>query len=137
MYDEAPEDVEEVLVVWLGQIHRAAVTRRNKDPLPFILVRHIDGKEDTITGTADFLVSVRVLSDKNLGEDAAAEAAKDVHRQMLELAQYLPDVPLSSGRNASLDYVTVTQSPRWVPYDNDQVLCKQAQYQIGLSYAPA
>lgn len=135
MYNEAPDDVEEVLISWLGQIYRAAITRHNKDPLPFILIRHIDGKEDPDVG-ADHLVSVKILSDKSLGEDAAASNSQNVHLQMVELGEYDPDVLLSNGRNASIDYVKYDKSPRWVKYENDQVLVKEALYEIGLSYAP-
>ncbi|APE16172.1 hypothetical protein BOH72_14055 [Mycobacterium sp. WY10] len=140
-----PDDVEEVLVSHLGKIssstrsctaYRTAVTRRANDPLPFVLVRHVDGREDPTAGTADHLVSLRVLCDKALGEDAAADTASGVHRLMLALAIDLPDVYLAKrDRNASIDYLTCTQSPKWVDYPNDQILCKQSMFQVGLAYS--
>lgn len=138
MLDQAPDDVEEVVTTWLNTLYRSAITRRNKDPLPFILVRHIDGDENVELGDADQVVNIRVLCQKGLSEDAAAMVCRDVHRQMLELARYLPDILLvSSNRMASVDYVSVVSPPHWIEYKDDQVLCKSSTYTIGLSYAPA
>lgn len=131
-----PDDVEEVLVAYLGSLHRAAITRRTEDPLPFILVRHVDGREDPTAGTADHLVSVRVLCDRAFGEDAAADTCTDVHQMMMELARDLPDVFLvRRNRNASIDYVTCMQSPKWAAYENNQILSKASLFQVGLAYS--
>ena len=131
-----PDDVEEVLTAYLSTAYRAAITRRTGDPLPFVLIRHVDGRENPTEGTADHLVSLRVLSDKALGEDAAADNSAGVHAMMLEMARYLPDVYLSSvGRNASIDYVSVHQSPRWTTYNNPQILSKTGLYTVGLAYS--
>lgn len=135
MLDQAPDDVEEVLIAWLGSLYRTSIIKRNQDPFPFILVRHIDGHEEAECGTADHLVEVRVLCDRSFGEDAVADICSEVNRQMGELAIDLPDVYLPKrDRNASIDYVTCPKSFRWLEYENDQILCKRANYEIGLSY---
>jgi len=137
LLDQAPDDVEEAVIVWLSSLGRAAITRRSTDPLPFRLVRHITGDEKVDEGVADQVVTVRTLCDKTLGEDAARDECQKTHRAMLTIARELPDILLSNGRNATIDYLKVFESPRWIEYENDQVLCKLARYQIGLSYAPA
>lgn len=132
--DLAPDDVEEALTAYLGGLRRSAITRRPEDPLPFILIRHIGGDEDPIEGFADPLVSIRTLCDKSLGEDAAADECALTHRWMLQLANEQDDIPISGGRIVNFDYVSVVESPHWVPFEDDQVLCKLGRYGIGLSY---
>jgi hypothetical protein len=134
MLPHAPDDVEELVVVWLTPLGDTAITRRTGDPLPFRLVRTLGGEECKDEETADFVVTVRTICDKNLGEAAAAAESVLTHRRILELGRYLSDVPLSSGRNASIDYLDVFESPVWVNY-SDEHLCKLARYKIGLSYA--
>ncbi len=132
---QAPDDVEEAVIVWLSSLGRAAITRRTDDPLPFRLVRNIAGDENVDVGTAETVVQIRTLCDKALGEDAARNECDKTHRAMLTIARELPDIPLSNGRNATIDYLTVFESPHWMDYGNDQILCKLARYQLGLSYA--
>jgi hypothetical protein len=133
-YDLAPDDVEEALTAYLSGLRRTAITRKTGDPLPFILVRHIDGGEDPEAGFADPLVSIRTLCAKSLGEDAAAAECALTHQWMLHLANNQDDIPISGGRVVNLDYVNVVQQPRWVEFEDDQVLCKLGRYGIGLSY---
>jgi hypothetical protein len=137
LLDEAPDDIEEALVSWLTPVNRAAISRRTGDPLPFILIRHLDGSEKVDEGIADHIVTIRTLCARSGGEVAARNESLRTHRAMLELARYLPEVSLSGGRIATIDYLKVTESPRWMAYEDDQILCKLARYQIGLSYAPA
>lgn len=137
LLDQAPDDVEEAIIVWLSSLGRTAITRRTDDPLPFRLVRNITGSEKVDEGTADFVVQIRTLCNKALGEDAARTECDKTHRAMLTIARELPDILLSNGRNATVDYLKVFESPMWSEYENDQVLVKIARYQIGLSYAPA
>lgn len=137
LLDQAPDDVEETVIVWLSSLGRVAITRRTDDPFPFRLVRNITGSEKVDEGIADSVVTVRTLCDKALGEDAARNECGKTHRAMLTIARELPDILLSNGRNATLDYLKVFESPRWMDYENDQVLVKLARYQLGLSYAPA
>lgn len=131
---EAPDDIEEALVSWLTPVNRTAISRRTDDPLPFILVRHLDGFEKVDEGIADHIVSIRTLCARSGGEVAARDESQRTHRAMLELARYLDEVSLSGGRIATIDYVKVTESPRWEEFADDQILCKRARYQIGLSY---
>jgi hypothetical protein len=132
---QAPDDVEEAVIIWLSSLGRVAITRRTDDPLPFRIVRNIAGDESVDMGTAETVVQIRTLCDKALGEDAARNECDKTHRAMLTIARELPDIPLSNGRNATIDYLTVFESPHWMDYGNDQILCKLARYQLGLSYA--
>lgn len=132
---ESPDDVEEALVSYLSGLRRTAITRKTDDPLPFNLVRMIGGTEEAEYGFADPLVSVRTLCDKSLGEAAAAAECKLTHEWMLNLARNQDDIPISGGRFVNFDFVTVVESPHWIPYDDDQILCKIGRYGIGLSYA--
>lgn len=132
---QAPDDIEEAVIVWLSSLSRAAVIRRVDDPLPFRVVRNIAGEEKVDEGTAETVVQIRTLCDRALGVDAARNECDKTHRAMLTIARELPDIPLSNGRNATLDYLKVFESPHWFEYENDEVLAKLARYQIGLSYA--
>lgn len=135
-YDLAPDDVEEALTAYLSGLRRTAITRRPEDPLPFTLIRHIGGDEDPVEGFADPLVSIRTLCAKSLGEDAAAIECALTHQWMLQLAasDEQVDIPISGGRIVNLDYANVVESPRWIEFEDDQVLCKLGRYGIGLSY---
>ena len=137
LLNEAPDDAEEVVIAWLTPLRRTAQTRRSGEPLPFTLVSHIAGEECPEEFYADDVVSVHTLCDKALGEDAAKDEAEATHRRMLLLARYLPDVVLTDGRIATLDYVDVFARPRWEPYGDDQILRKVGRYRLGLSYVTA
>lgn len=132
---EAPDDVETVVVAWLSPLRRTSSSRRAGDVLPFTLVTHIAGNENVDGSTADPVVSVHTLCDKSLGYVAARDEADRTHRRMLQLARYLEDVELANNRLATIDYVSVSEQPRWVDYGDDQILRKVGRYTIGLSYA--
>lgn len=137
---EAPDDVEEALVAYLGGIplgaatRRAAISRRTGDPFPFTLIRNLGGGEEAELGFSDPLVSIRTLCDKSLGEDAARDECATTHEWMLQLARVQEDIPIGNGRVVNFDYVNVVEQPHWVPFGDDQVLCKLGRYGIGLSY---
>lgn len=135
--NEAPDDDEEICIAWLSPLNRCAQTRRSGDPLPFILVTHITGKEDADCFHADNVVQVATLCDKRFGEDAAKIEAENTHKRMLLLARYLEDVVLTDGRTATIDSVSVFESLSWQPYGDDQILMKVARYTLGLSYVTA
>jgi hypothetical protein len=134
LLDQAADDVEEVIIAWLQPLRRASNTRRAGDELPFTLVNHITGTESVDLSWTDELVSIHTLCDKNLGTNAAKVEGQRTHRRMTLQARYLEDVVLSDGRIASIDWVKVSETPRFAPYADDQILQIISRYQVGLSY---
>lgn len=140
LLDAAAEDVEELVVAWLTPLGRTSVTRKTGDTLPFRLVTHIAGSEDPDMELASPIVSVHTLCERNTdgvpdtGWESARDEAKLTHRRMLELGRYRDTIALSDGREAAIDFLTVTESPRWEPFGDEQILRKVGRYQIGLSY---
>lgn len=136
LLDQHAEDVEELLLAWYAPLGALGMSRKTGDPLPFTLIRAVTGTENPDIGTADPVASVHTLCDKSLGWAAAKAAADMRHRRMLELARYLDTITMSDGRLASVDYVTVFQSPIWVDYEDTQIIRKVGRYTVGLSYVP-
>lgn len=134
---ESPTDLEEIIVAWLQPLRYTAIARQVDDPLPMALVTEVTGDEDDIIGIADPVVSVHTLCDRTLGYAAAKNEARNTHRRMLLLGRYLDAITLKDGRQAGVDYVSVFQRPRWVPYEDTQVLRKVGRYACGLSYVSA
>lgn len=138
-YEEGPDDAESVVISWLSPLlppGQVAITRYPNDPLPFILVNHLDSNESVEESWSDALVSVHILTRKTRGNEAeAAKNAEKVHRRMLRLAEWLEDVDLPDGRKATISSVSVAKGPKWVPYGDDQILRKVGRYTIGLDYA--
>ena len=64
------------MVKWLAPLYRTANVRRPGDPLPFLLVQLIAGKENIDESSADLVVQVDILCDKALGEDAARDVKR-------------------------------------------------------------
>lgn len=138
LLDEAPNDVETVLIAWLSPLYAAghvANTRRSGGPLPFVLVNHLDSNESIQESTSDALVSVHILTHKSAGEVASRDEADKVHRRILLLARYLEDVDLADGRKATIDSISVFKSPKPEPYGDDQILRRLGRYTVGLPYA--
>jgi len=134
---ECAEDAEELIIAWMAPLRRSGSARETGDPLPFTIVTQVTGPELPDLGLADPVVSVHTLCDKALGWGAAKNEAKRTHRRMLQLARYGDPITLNGGRQASVDYVTVFESPIWVLYEDTQILRKVGRYTIGLSYVPA
>lgn len=132
MSEDCADDVEQVIIAWMAPLRRSAATRRTNDVLPFTLIHHITGSERPAEYAADEVVSVHTLCDRADGEIAAAAHATRTHRRMLTLST-TPLITLADGRETSVDYVTVEETPRWEFY-SDQILRKVARYRIGLSY---
>lgn len=130
--NEAPDDAEEVFIAWLKPLRRTANTRPSGAPLPFTLVTLVAG--DEVDGYLDAVVSVSTLCRESLGEDNANDESKLTHQRIMLLSRYLEDVVLFDGRKATIDYVTCTETPRWAPYGDDQILRKVGRYGIGLAY---
>jgi hypothetical protein len=132
--DEAPDDAEEVVAMWMLPVRPSSSIRLLRDPLPFTLVTHITGSENEQESLSEPVVSVHTLCDKTLGISAAKDECKKTHSRMLRLAKYVEDITLSSGRIVNVDYVEVTESPIWVPYGDDMILQKVGRYTLGLTY---
>lgn len=122
-----PEDVETLVVKWLAPLYRTANTRRPGDPLPFLLVEHVAGKENIEESSADLVAQVDILCDKQLGEDAARDVKDRTHRRMLLLGRHLEV-------DGTVDWMKVFESPRRSPYENDKVIRYTARYQFGQTY---
>jgi hypothetical protein len=142
LLDVGPEDVETIVVTWLSGMLPAgqvANTRRSGDPLPFILVEYIDGKECVEESQVDDVVAVYRLDQKLNGDASAIRASRDgmsdVHTRMLQLARYLENIELPNGHAATVDYCDVFSRPKWSPYGDDQILRRVGEYRLGLSYA--
>ena len=134
VFNDCADDVEAVMVAWLTPLRRCSVTRIAGDELPFTLVKHVAGTENPGEGLADPIVSVHTLCDRSYGESEAAYEAQLTHRRMLLLARTLDwQITLPDHTEVAVDYVTVVESPIWVPY-TDQILRKVGRYQIGLTY---
>lgn len=136
--DEAAEDAEAVVISWLKPLYadgHVANFRNSGDPLPFILVTHLDSNECVEESYADALVSVHVLTHKAAGPVSSRDETAKMHARMLLLARYLEDVDLPGGRKASLESVSVFKSPRREDYGDEQILRRNGRYTIGLSYA--
>jgi hypothetical protein len=133
--DYHANDIEEMVVAWLTPLCRAGVAREVGDPLPFLLVRHITGAENIEKQTADPIVSVHTLCDKNTGWAAAKRQAAKTHDRMTLWGRYHDTVTLpSTGATAVIDYVQVFEAPIWQVYADVSILRKVGRYQIGLSY---
>lgn len=126
-----PEDAETATIAWLKTLRRAAVEFKATDAPPFTLVRCIAGEEQESSGS--YVISVRTLAARSAGVAAAAQAAEATHARMLLWSRTLEPVTVGS-RSVAPDYVRVFQSPLWIPFDDDQILCKLARYDIGLSF---
>lgn len=139
LLDEDVDDAETVFISWLTPLYdttnHVANTRRSGDPLPFVLVNHLDSNESVENFTSDALVSVHVLTHKSAGDVASRDEASRVHRRILLLARHLEDVDLAGGRKATIDFVTVAKRPTREPYGDDQILRRLGRYNLGLSLA--
>lgn len=124
---DGPVDIETIVVQWLAPLRRTAVSRDLNDPLPMCVVQQVAGSEDPEVSTADQVVQVDTLCDKNLGEDAARDEKIKTHQRMLQLGRYLET-------QGTIDYMRVFESQRREPYGNDQVIRYCGRYQFGQTY---
>lgn len=130
-----PDDIEVALVAYFSTIRRSAAVWETGDGTPFTIITHLTGTEDPEIGFADPVVQVDTLADKSLGWMNAKNEATTTHQRMLYLARYLPGITLS-GRVFGVDYVTVVESPRWIPFGDPSILRKCGRYQFGTGYVP-
>lgn len=122
-----PADTETIVVAWLTPLRRTANVREIGDPLPMCVVQQVAGTEDLEESTADVVIQVDTLCDKNLGEDAARDEKIKTHQRMLQLGRYLE-------AQGTIDWMKVFESPRRQPYGNDQVIRYVSRYQFGQTY---
>lgn len=125
--DVGPFDAETLTVQWMLQQYPTANTRRPGDPLPFIIVEQVAGKESVDESTSDPVVQLMILCDKKNGEDAARDIKDRAHRRMLLLGRSLE-------ADATIDWMRVFESPRRMKYQSDNVIAYVARYQFGLTY---
>ena len=124
---QGPGDIETIVVQWLAPLRRTAVSRDLNDPLPMCVVQQVAGNEDLEESTADQVVQVDTLCDKNLGEDNARDEKIKTHQRMLQLGRYLE-------AQGTIDYMRVFESQRRESYGNDQVIRYVGRYQFGQTY---
>lgn len=138
LLDEDVDDAETVFVSWLSPLYAAghvANRRLSGDPLPFVIVNHLDSNECQEESISDALVSVHILTHKAAGDVASRDEANKVHRRLLLLARYLEDVDLAGGRKATIDFLDAPNRPKREDYGDEQILRRVGRYNLGLSYA--
>ena len=137
---DAP-DVEDFVSCWLQPLLRAGISRRTSDPWPFALVQRIDGFDVPETGLDDPVVQVDILHKVTSGttpvEIAGKRWANDVHRRMTLLGLTYPNVTMSDGSTAGIDYLRVLIKPRRESFGDGTVSRFVARYKLGLSYVAA
>ncbi len=125
--DTAPADIETFVVGWLMPMYRTAVSRRAGDPYPFLIVQQLASKEVVEESTADPMVQIDIMCERNLGEDAARDVKDRVHARMLQLGRYLEV-------DGTIDWMKVHESPRRMQHENEQIIRYVARYQFGQTY---
>lgn len=135
--EDAP-DAEDFVSCWLQPLLRAGVARKLNDPWPFALVQRIDGVDVPETGLDDPVLQVDILHKSTSGsvpvEVAGKRWANDVHRRMTLLGLTYPDVTMSDGSTAGIDYLKVLLKPRREKFGDGTVARYVARYKLGLSY---
>lgn len=136
LLDEDVDDAETVFVSWINPLYtpgHVANTRRSGDPLPFVLINHLDSVESIEESTSNALVSVHILTHKTEGEVASRDESDRVHRRILLLGRYLEDVDLAGGRKATIDFLSVVSRPTRQVYGDELILRRVGRYNLGLS----
>lgn len=134
LYEEDTPDSEDFLVAWLAPLMRSATERKTNDVLPFALVTRIVGSDDPDSGSCEDTLQVDVLAR---GAQAAAVAAKNMHRRINLLARTQIPVTLSDSTVVGPDYVKTVRRPSREPYPDDKIVRYVARYRLGLSFVAA
>jgi len=137
LLDSEALDGEQVLVAWLQPLRATAIARVTGDPLPVTLIGQVGGHEDPIYGTADLMLQVDTLTDRNLGYEAARTEMRLTKRRMNQLIVHNDTFTLVDGTEVGVDYCSVAESPRFLLYEDAQILRTMGRYDIGLYYVPA
>lgn len=131
LYDQDSPDEEDFVTCWMQPVMRTAVERDLDDVLPFCEVTFIDGDDDSESGSSDLVIQ---LDFYDRGAKAAKAASKQGHRRMNLLFRTSPDVTLSDGTVANVDFGGCLMRPFRMPYQHDLIVRYTARYQLGLSY---
>jgi hypothetical protein len=127
---DAP-DVEDFVACWMQPVIRAAVERELGDVLPYCTVERISGADDENQGTDEPVVQLDFYAR---GAEAAFAAARLGHRRMTRLFQDCPNVTLSDGSVAAIDFGETVVKPFRMTYSDDQIVRYTARYHLGTSY---
>jgi hypothetical protein len=126
--------VVKLLAAWLAPVRRSGAAMRIGDTYPFTIITKIGGVDCPEIETANPLVSLHTLCDKNLGYENAEDEADTTHRAMTDLARWATPILMPDGTTAVVDYTLVRQSQIPVEYDDVGVLRFVGRYELGLSY---
>ena len=129
--EDAP-DAEDFVSCWLQPLLRAGVEREKSDGYPFAVVQRVSGLDIPESGLDDPVVQLDILHKGAVG--VAKKHANDVHRRMTLLGLTYPDVTMSDGSVAGIDYLRVLIRPHRETFGDDTVVRYVARYKLGLSY---
>lgn len=143
--EDAPSAVDFVCC-WLQPLLRAGIEREQDDPWPFALVQSISPVDIPEEGLYDTTIQIDVLHKVTTPGPLAADRlvaagmiwAGKVHRRMTLLGTTYPEVTLSNGTSAGLDYLRVLMRPeKPVPSGDDSIVRIPGRYKLGLAYVAA
>lgn len=102
-----------------------AAERKVGDPLPFVQVHRVTGKEDMISDHP-----VLTIHSFNVDYTSAKDLSLEVHVHMKNLTPKTPVVV--NGITYGVDYRCVEETPREVDYDDKTLRRWLARYGLGL-----
>lgn len=129
--DEAPPNVEDVVVEWLAAIGPAGVQRMAVDPLPYREVHRIAGADDPDQG-----IDVAVVSVHTFASDmrAAKTEADLTHQRMLWLTRHpFTDIELVTGV-ANINFCQTVEKPANQGFGDPKIGRYVARYRIGVDF---
>lgn len=119
-----PPDIEELLIVYLGQFFDNVSTEMGTDPpFPFYLVTRISGGDDMVTDYSTVQIDA-FASDRT----AASDAARAMHAKMTTLSAKLPLTV--GGQTVNVDYVETLETPTWRDYGDNTIQRYAGRYRI-------
>jgi hypothetical protein len=136
--DRRATSSEQFFIAWLKPLGLTKLRVNDDTPLPVRRVQEIFAVDDSnlfyTTAQVAVFTMCNYSADGDNWEIDAEAASQDTHDRILYLAQHEVTVELPDGRKTDVDYLTVTQSPIWIDYENDQMLVKEARYEVGLQF---
>lgn len=137
LYGSAPPNSVAFVLAWLLPLAGSPTNLGSKrwvagGPLPYRMVRLIDGTDDQIS--ANSIIRVHTLAPDYT---TASREADVTHRRMLVLADDpLTDVAMPDGSTANCEWLTA-KLPHEEPYASSAVVSRfVAEYRIGLHFGP-